>query len=243
MVDPATNSLLVLYDDAQSIYRSSRRTLSFASVGIEARGRTTILKLNYRNTLEILATARAFAAGLLEARDTDDDGTPNVAPESAGRRGPLPELIRCKSRREEAAMIVTRIRDALSRGHSPNDIAIIYRHWDMGSLLDDVLRKERIPHRWANGKGRSKSELFEGEPSVKLVTLHSSKGLEFPVVFIPGLCTLQHDSAMLEDEAKLLYVGMTRALERLVLSHSESTSLVARIDAALTSTRQQMLAS
>lgn len=242
MVDPTTNSLLVLYDDAQSIYRNSRRNLSFASVGIEARGRTTILKLNYRNTIEILATARAFAAGLLDARDTDEDGTPNVAPESAGRRGPLPDLVRCVSRREEAAMIVTRIRDALARGRSPNDIAILYRHWDMGSLLDDILRKERIPHRWANSKGKSKSGLFDGEPCVKLVTLHSSKGLEFPLVFIPGLCTLQNDPETVEDEAKLLYVGMTRALEDLVLSYSASTPIVARIDAALDLTRAQLLA-
>lgn len=50
MVDPATKSLLVLYDDAQSIYQKKRRKLSFAKLGIEARGRTEILKVNYRNT-------------------------------------------------------------------------------------------------------------------------------------------------------------------------------------------------
>ena len=45
MVDPATNSLLVLYDDAQSIYGDEkRRKFSFKSVGIQAQGRTTILK-------------------------------------------------------------------------------------------------------------------------------------------------------------------------------------------------------
>src|SRR5690606_29003502 len=51
MVDPSTNSLLVLYDDAQSIYEPARRRkFSFSSVGIQAQGRTTILKYNYRNT-------------------------------------------------------------------------------------------------------------------------------------------------------------------------------------------------
>jgi superfamily I DNA/RNA helicase len=51
MVDPATNSLLVLYDDAQSIYERARsKQFSFKSVGIQAQGRTTILKINYRNT-------------------------------------------------------------------------------------------------------------------------------------------------------------------------------------------------
>ena len=53
MVDPSTNSLLVLFDDAQSIYDSrTKRKFSFSSVGIQAQGRTTILRLNYRNTAE-----------------------------------------------------------------------------------------------------------------------------------------------------------------------------------------------
>nr|CBA30838.1 hypothetical protein Csp_C25560 [Curvibacter putative symbiont of Hydra magnipapillata] len=54
MVDPTTNSLLVLYDDAQSIYERARsKQFSFKSVGIQAQGRTTILKINYRNTRQI----------------------------------------------------------------------------------------------------------------------------------------------------------------------------------------------
>ena len=56
MVAPKTNSLLLLYDDAQSICRK-RHGLGFslASVGVQAQGRTTILRLNYRNTREILS--------------------------------------------------------------------------------------------------------------------------------------------------------------------------------------------
>jgi len=65
MVDPATKSLLVLYDDAQSIYQKSRRKLSFARLGIEAKGRTEVLKINYRNTTEVLALAMECADGVL----------------------------------------------------------------------------------------------------------------------------------------------------------------------------------
>ena len=62
MVDPTTNSLLVLYDDAQSIYERARsKQFSFKSVGIQAQGRTTILKINYRNTRQILHTASLVA--------------------------------------------------------------------------------------------------------------------------------------------------------------------------------------
>jgi hypothetical protein len=64
MVDPATNSLLLLYDDAQSIYQRRRaQQFSFKSVGIQAQGRTTVLKINYRNTKQILQTASMIAPG------------------------------------------------------------------------------------------------------------------------------------------------------------------------------------
>jgi Superfamily I DNA and RNA helicases len=91
MLDPETNALLVLYDDAQNIYRDRRSAdFSFAKVGIQAQGRTTILRLNYRNTLEVLAVARTFASSLLAERGAEEDGVPMVAPESAGRRGRSP---------------------------------------------------------------------------------------------------------------------------------------------------------
>ncbi|VFT37513.1 hypothetical protein [Pseudomonas aeruginosa] len=115
MVDGDSGSLLVLYDDAQSIYRPKggrRLDFSFASVGIRAQGRTTILRTNYRNTLEVLSVARAFAHDLLAAREDSDDGVPTLAPESAGRRGAFPELIHCASERKEWQCLVERIRDA-----------------------------------------------------------------------------------------------------------------------------------
>jgi len=66
---------------------------------------------------------------------------------------------------------------------------------------------------------------WQGERGVTLMTLHSAKGLEFPVVFLPGLedGLLPHFNAQgrpedLEEERRLLYVGMTRAERRLVLS-------------------------
>jgi DNA helicase-2/ATP-dependent DNA helicase PcrA len=69
----------------------------------------------------------------------------------------------------------------------------------------------------------------DGENQVKLMTLHSSKGLEFPVVCIAGLeeglFPLQNataDPAELEEERRLLYVGITRAREHLFLSMARS---------------------
>src|SRR5262249_2330503 len=61
MIDPGSNSLLLLYDDAQSIYAKKRPAgFSFRRVGVQAQGRTTILRVNYRNTDDIQRYAYEF---------------------------------------------------------------------------------------------------------------------------------------------------------------------------------------
>lgn len=69
----------------------------------------------------------------------------------------------------------------------------------------------------------------EYEDCVQLMTMHSAKGLEFPVVFIGGMeeglfphSMSSDDPQGLEEERRLCYVGMTRAMQQLYLSHAES---------------------
>lgn len=234
MVDPATNSLLLLYDDAQSIYTKGRRKkFSFARVGIQAQGRTTILRLNYRNTVEILSVAKAFAEELLNPEDADEDGVPVIAPESAGRRGPIPELIRCASANDEAGLIAERISHEQAQGRSLSDIAVLLRFRNQAQQITQQLGRRGIAYRLAAGQD-GKRALFEGEPSVKLFTLHSSKGLKFGATFIPRLCEIGKSEDEQADEARLLYVGMTRATERLVLTHVRAGAFCARVQAAIT---------
>ena len=72
----------------------------------------------------------------------------------------------------------------------------------------------------------------EHEDSVQLMTLHSAKGLEFPLVFLAGMeenlfphrMSLE-EPGRLEEERRLCYVGITRAMEKLVLSYAESRRL------------------
>jgi DNA helicase-2/ATP-dependent DNA helicase PcrA len=69
----------------------------------------------------------------------------------------------------------------------------------------------------------------ETDEKVVLMTLHASKGLEFPVVFIPGLeegvfpgMQSMYDPSEIEEERRLAYVGVTRAKERLYLLNTKS---------------------
>lgn len=72
----------------------------------------------------------------------------------------------------------------------------------------------------------------ENEDAVQMMTLHSAKGLEFPVVFICGLeeglfphQMSSDDPARLEEERRLCYVGITRAMRELYLTYAESRRL------------------
>lgn len=78
----------------------------------------------------------------------------------------------------------------------------------------------------------SLDNLEEGQQAVSLMTLHSAKGLEFPVVFMvgmeqglfPNIRTLD-DPLSLEEERRLCYVGITRAQDQLFLSHARERRL------------------
>jgi len=242
MVDPVSNSMLVLYDDAQAVYtKGERRKFSFASVGIQARGRTSILKLNYRNTLEVLSVARAFADDLLKDQQSDEDGAPIITPQSAGRNGPVPELLKASSQTEEARLIAGRIQDEINQGRAPSDIAVVYRRKHHIESIESQLTKNGILYRFANDQS-SKRELFSGEPAVKLVSMHSSKGLEFHTVLIPGLGHLPDAKESEESEARLLYVAMTRATDCLIMTSSKESKFSNRVVAAVDGVRARISA-
>ncbi|MCF4969097.1 DNA helicase PcrA [Nostoc sp. CMAA1605] len=84
--------------------------------------------------------------------------------------------------------------------------------------------------------------LKEGQTAVSLMTLHASKGLEFPVVFLVGLeqglfpnYRSMNDPAALEEERRLCYVGITRAQERLHLSFARERRLYGSREPAMRS--------
>ncbi|MBL8370645.1 MAG: NERD domain-containing protein [Burkholderiaceae bacterium] len=214
MVDPATNSLLVLYDDAQSIYeRAQKKNFSFKSVGIQAQGRTTILKINYRNTRQILQTASLVAADLLTAEDQDEDGVPLLKPVSCGREGEAPIIIRLPTLREEAWQVADLLAAAHQEGHAWGDMAVLCPTHDIRDLCARTLAQRKLPL-----ENRTRSGDFDpASDKIKVMTLHASKGLEFPVVALVGVGQMPAPGEDEKEAARLIYVGATRASHRLIL--------------------------
>lgn len=214
MVDPETNCLLLLYDDAQSIYQRRRaQQFSFKSLGIQAQGRTTILKINYRNTRQILQTASMVAADLLKPEDSADDGVPLLHPVSCGREGQAPVVIRLPSLRDEVHQIAELLSAAHREGHAWGDMAVICRHHAEMDRCSAVLRQRQLPHELRKGS----SGFNPLADSIKLLTMHVSKGLEFPVVALCGVGQMPEDGLDEAEEARLFYVAATRATQRLFI--------------------------
>jgi DNA helicase-2/ATP-dependent DNA helicase PcrA len=95
---------------------------------------------------------------------------------------------------------------------------------DEGDMLGSFLAHAALE------AGEAQADQFED--GVQLMTMHSAKGLEFPVVFIAGVeeglfphSMSADDPERLEEERRLCYVGMTRAMHQLYLCHAESRRL------------------
>ncbi len=221
MVDPETNSLLLLYDDAQSIYKQSGNRLGFSlsSVGIQASGRTTILRLNYRNTREILRFSYEFARHYLDPGASKSEEIPLVEPEAAGKSGDQPVVRQFDSFEKEAGFAAQCVRKWIENGVPRNEIVILHPKKRQGATVAKELKKAGIPYSLLN-TSRSKKRYDPQEDNIAVMTLHSSKGLEFPRVIVVGTGQLNDSEENRAVHARLLYVGMTRAQDYLLMTTS-----------------------
>ena len=100
---------------------------------------------------------------------------------------------------------------------------------NLGVLVSNALNHENLEDFLADASLMSSADEVSVKNSVTLMTLHAAKGLEFPVVFIVGMeeglfpsgrCI--EEQAELEEERRLAYVGMTRAMQKLFLTYAAS---------------------
>ena len=199
----------------------------------------TVSRTVWQNSPEILKKSSSSAKEFLEpapaGTDGDNLGTNGdtedspmlLLPETSGRHGTLPVLLRLPSFSAEADHIATASQRLHEDGVVWGDMAVLYRAKWMAEKVDARLQKAGIPVEWVNQA--DKRGYSPDQASLKLVTMHSSKGLEFPVVFIPGLGYLPHAQEAPTDEARLMYVAMTRAIDQLVMTGHQGSAFMQRM--------------
>jgi hypothetical protein len=226
MVNPRTSALMVVYDDIQAIYKGRARPV-WSQLGIEAKGRTTVLKINYRNTAQILAFARRFAADVIGAPGTTaDDEHAILLPEDAGRQGVEPDVRQCVSIDAEAHCIAEWLLGRKKAGYEWPQMACLYpEHW-IGERVAQVLSKHDVPIDVAKNNG---NKVSTKRMAVRLLSMHTAKGLEFPCVGVAGLGLLGRHGESVEDSVRLTYVAVTRATHEVLLTYSSESALVQRL--------------
>lgn len=126
----------------------------------------------------------------------------------------------------ETVLKVTGYRDYINDGSPQAED----REANIGALLSDAQNFASLPDFLEEIALMSSADTDSDAQKVTLMTMHAAKGLEFPVVFIVGLeegiiphaRVFDEGSAALEEERRLMYVGMTRAREELHLTHAQS---------------------
>ncbi|NIF20447.1 3'-5' exonuclease [Candidatus Pantoea multigeneris] len=216
LFDNQQRSLLLMYDDAQSLYRRERAlNFSLASVGIQAQGRTSILRVNYRNPQSILNFAYAFSREYFEKHHNKE--IPQVLPEACGELGADPVIISCDSVEKEAQHVLMWIKQKRAQHGRWGDIAILFPAKFSALPLCEKLSAEGIPFATCFEPAEKKRYAHQDDV-VHLLTYQSSKGLEFPFVAVLNASFVPSKS---EDETQAipaLYVAFTRATQELMVS-------------------------
>ena len=184
MVNPNTKAFLIAYDDMQAIYKGMGRPV-WSQLGIEAKGRTRVLKVNYRNTVQILGLARQVAEELVGAPGVAaDDEDPVLVPEDAGRQGVEPKVRRCVSFEAEAHAIAEWLIGRNKAGYEWGQMAVLYpEHW-IGERFAQAFKKHGVPVDVAK---ESNNKVNIKRSAVRLLSMHTAKGLLFPCVAVGGL--------------------------------------------------------
>lgn len=219
--DPDEQDLIIVADSAQNIFRKKFR---WKDAGIRAQGRTRLLRVNYRNTREILAFAHAFltAGGSIDVQETPDpeDELSVIPAESSERSGRPPVVIAASSGSDEVARVIDAVKVHYGERSASRSIAVLYGgrsdgNGSFGAELAAALTRANLPFFWVNDPAMPDNKDLAGEADspILLSTIQSSKGLEFSAVVACGL-GVRDD---LITARKLIYVGFTRAINDLTV--------------------------
>lgn len=209
------NDIFIVGDAHQRIYKNKA---ALSKCGINVRGRSSILRINYRTTEEIRKTAFALLNGM-SFDDLDDDFDTGDRCQSL-THGKAPQVNRFSNANEEFDEVLKEIKRLVDSGVSAKNICVVAR---THKLLDDYISQFT-----ANGircyeiKGSKADD--RGLDGIRVATMHRVKGLEFQYIFIvaankriiPLASAIDHTDLVSEQETVtaekcLLYVALTRA--------------------------------
>lgn len=202
---------------------------SWASVGVNIRGRSRTLRINYRTSHQI----RRQADRLLDPEITDGDGNTEKRTDTVSVfNGPDPVVRAFDSEEEEIEAVSKQLEEWIGNGVSPNEIGVFVRS-------EDELTRGKRAIEAAGLEPNVLTETFLGKPGcISVITMHLAKGLEFRAVVvmacddevIPNQGRIDEigDPADLEDvyntERHLLYVACTRARDQLLVTSIDPSS-------------------
>ena len=220
------SSLMFVADNTQSIYSQSwlGKGRPYTTIGYDMSGKSRTLSKNYRTTTEI-STA---AFHLIEADEHIRSNVDFVKPALIDRHGHPPIYRFFLTPEQQLKFLIDEIK-TLQNDYALSEICIVARGNRYIENAALGLQKAGIPSAVLQ---RNEPD-FESD-NVKLVTMHSIKGLEFKVIFLidlnsglipQDLYADEEDQKTVDsDERKLMYVGMTRANELLYMSSVKKPS-------------------
>ena len=175
---------------------------------------------------EVRSTSGEAAGPSTPLRSAQDDTSFEVEGErpafrSPGGRATLPELIKFLNDRSGYIR-------ALEDEGTPESFSRIENLKELANAAQDAEeRGETLAEFLDHAALVSDADSYSAEARVTLMTLHAAKGLEFPLVFLAGMeeglfpsSRTMMDPAGLEEERRLCYVGMTRAMDTLVMTRA-----------------------
>lgn len=238
-LNPETQSLLLVEDKAQNIFKRKRSLTQ--NLGLDFRGRSKVLTINYRNTAQIVDFAwdfyRKHSVLRHKVKEGSIDGMEIIPPQSTKRKGVRPQIKRCGSFQEEAAWVAACIGKLHRERRIPySQMAVLYRikqsyYCSYVDMLRRALEKKDVPCYWLTENVHSKRSYDRDEERVTLSTLDSAKGLDFRVVFIVNIENMPFSlEENVEREVSLFYIGMTRAMDWLFLSYSGDSAFTQYLD-------------
>lgn len=199
------NDLFFVGDGHQRIYSRNRAAMS--KCGIDIRGRSRKLYLNYRTTDEI----RRHAVAMLEGCEVDDldDGHDETKRYKSLSHGPVPTVLSVdglEAASQQALKFIKEWQAARQDGSSPSFCVIApsekTREAMSGQLEAAGLSCVTIS---------AQSNHPESRDAVHFATMHRAKGLEFDVVVVVAPSSYFGDPEKTQNQRKLLYVALTRA--------------------------------